>query len=1472
MQRAYAESMEALGLFHPVVRKWFLETFQRPTPAQALGWPPIARGEHTLILAPTGSGKTLAAFLWGLNRLFSAGDPDPPAVRLLYVSPLKALNNDIERNLRVPLTGIRQVAAREGVDWPALRVAVRTGDTSERQRREMLRRPPHILITTPESLFIMLTAGRSRELFRGLEAVIVDEVHALCDNKRGVHLSLTLERLVHGIGREVQRIGLSATQRPLEVVARFLGGQTWAEGGEDLLPRPVTIVDAGMRKEVDLQVICPVDDFRSLPEGTVWPEVSRELLGLIRQHRTTLVFTNTRAIAEKIAKRLNELGRREDGGLRTPVALAHHSSISREARLAIEEALKAGKLPALVATGTLELGIDIGSVDLVCQLQSPKSVTRGMQRVGRSGHLVSRASKGRLFPAFLDDLVELAVVARGIREGEVEETRIPRNCLDVLAQQIVAMVAADEWDAERLYRLIRQSYCYQDLPWELYADVLEMLSGRYPTGAFRELRPRLSWDRPSGRLFPMPGSRQLAVVNAGVIPERGSYPVELPDGTRIGELEEEFVFESRVGDAFLLGSQVWRIEEIRPDRVIASLAPGSLPRMPFWHGETYTRPFELSLKVGAFRRALSSRLDDPGCAEWLQEEYLLDRRGADALVSYFREQREATGVIPSDRTLVLELFADELGDRRLAVHAPFGGRVNALLNLVLARRLREAVGVEVQSIATDEAILFRLPSSDVPPPLDLLSGLSEEEVMEAVQRELVDTPLFAALFRQCAERALLLRRSPRRRTPLWLQRLRAGDLLEASRRLDRFPILLEAYRDALRDVLDLEGLLQVVRGIARGEIEVVVVERRTPSPFARSLWLPFAAVYLYQGDVPRAERQAQALAVNREVLEEVLGKRSTEGLLRSEAVEEVTGRLQHTARGWQARSAYDLLRILRSLGDLSEDEVAARSAGDAKGWIRELASSGLVRELHLPGVSGPRWIAREDEALYEQALVHNDEEARLRLLRRFLETRGPVEAREVAMRYGFSEGEAQALLERLEAQGTVARGSFLPARSGTQWCDREVLARIYRRTLAILRREIEPCPPVVYARFLTRWQHLHPSHRLSGREGVRRVLRQLQGVPLPLVVWLRDVLPARVREFDERWILDLTQTGEVAWVGRGSVDTVAFLFRGEGRVFLTDPPGEEALSPEARAVRDFLAASGASFFADLEEGTGLSHDALLGALVELASLGLVTNDSLEATEELGKFALLRTSSPEDPARWPIGTSRRPRGPRRLVRRRVMLRSGRWSLVHTPGLLGPARPVEEFAALLARQLLDRYGVVAREWHRREEGVLPWQAVRRELHRMELRGEVRRGYFVQGLSGVQYALPEAVEVLRQCRQEEDDLLLVNACDPANPYGAGGFPLPGAAARLPRVPSNYVVLLGGRAVLAAEAFGRRLSPLEGLDRDVLLRAVGALAGLLHRPRGPSRIEVEAWGGGSVAGSAAEVLREAGFYWDGARYIRSV
>lgn len=1468
------KSLEALGLFHPIVRKWFLETFQRPTPAQALGWPPIARGEHTLILAPTGSGKTLAAFLWGLNRLFAASDPGPPAVRLLYVSPLKALNNDIERNLRIPLAGIRQMAAREGVDWPALRVAVRTGDTTERQRREMLRRPPHILITTPESLFIMLTAGRSRELFWGVETVIVDEVHALCDNKRGVHLSLTLERLVHGIGREVQRIGLSATQRPLEVVARFLGGQTWAEGGETLLPRPVTIVDAGMRKEVDLQVICPVDDFRSLPEGSVWPEVSRQLLGFIRQHRTTLVFTNARAIAEKIAKRLNELGGRERAGEPgSPVALAHHGSISREARLAMEEALKGGHLPALVATGTLELGIDIGSVDLVCQLQSPKSVTRGMQRVGRSGHLVSRGSKGRLFATFLDDLVELAVVARGIREGEVEETRIPRNCLDVLAQQIVAMVAAEEWDAERLYRLIRQSHCYQDLPWELYMDVLEMLSGRYPTEAFRELRPRLSWDRSSGRLFPMPGSRQLAILNAGVIPERGYYPVELPDGVRVGELEEEFVFESRIGDAFLLGSQVWRIEEIRPDRVIASPAPGALPRMPFWHGETYTRPFELSLRVGAFRRALSSRLDDPGCQEWLQEEYLLDRRGAAALVSYFREQREATGAIPSDRTVVVELFADELGDRRLVVHAPFGARVNALLNLVLARRLREAAGVEVQSICTDEAILFRLPGSDAPPPLDLLSGLSEEEAMETIHRDLVDSPLFAALFRQCAERALLLpRRSAGRRTPLWLQRLRAGDLLELSRRFERFPLLLETYRDALQDVLDLDGLLQVVRGIARGEIEVVAVERRTPSPFARSLWLPFAAVYLYEGDVPRAERQAQMLAVNREILEEILGKRPSEGLLRAEAVEEVTSRLQHTARGWQARSPYDLLRILRSLGDLSEDELAERASGDAGSWIRGLASSGLVRELQLPGVSGSRWIAREDESLYEQALVHNDEEARLRLLRRFLERRGPVEAREVARRYGFSEADAQALLERLEIQGTVARGSFLPARSGTQWCDREVLARIYRRTLAILRREIEPCPPVVYARFLARWQHLHPSHRLSGQEGVRRVLRQLRGVPLPLVVWLRDVLPARVREFDERWLLDLTQTGEVAWVGRGSVDTVAFLFRGEGRIFLTDSPTEEALSPEARAVRDFLAATGASFFADLEEGTGLSRDALLAALVELASLGVVTNDSLEATEELGRFAPPRAFPQEDPARWPIGPSRRPRGPGRLLRRRVMLRSGRWSLVHRPGLLGPVRPMEELAALLARQLLDRYGVVAREWHRREEGAIPWQVLRRELHRMELRGEVRRGYFVQGLSGVQYALPEAVEMLRQCRQEEDDVLLVNACDPANPYGAGGFPLPGEAARLPRVPANYLVLLGGRAVLAAEAFGRRLSPLEDLDRDALLRAVGALAGLLHRPRGPSRIEVEVWGGGSVAGSAAEVLREAGFYWDGTRYIRSI
>ncbi len=1444
------KDLEVLALFHPIVQRWFLGTFPGPTPAQSLGWPPIAKGEHTLILAPTGSGKTLAAFLWGLNQLFSEGDPAPPGIRILYISPLKALNNDIERNLRVPLAGIRQLAAKEGLSWPALRVAVRTGDTTERQRQEMIRRPPHILITTPESLFLMLTAERSRELFRAVQAVIIDEIHALCDNKRGVHLSITLEHLVHRIGREVQRIGLSATQRPLETVARFLGGQTWEQGGERLHPRPVTIVDAGMRREADLQVICPVEDFRSLPEGTVWPEVSHQLFELIRQHRTTLIFTNARSVAEKISKRLNELAQAYMGDPSISIARAHHGSITREARLAIEEALKAGVLPAIVATGTLELGIDIGSIDLVCQLQSPKSVSRGMQRVGRSGHLISCTSKGRLFATFLDDLVELAVIARGMREGEVEETRIPRNCLDVLAQQIVAMVAGEEWDAESLYRLVRQSYCYEDLSWELYVGVLEMLAGRYPSEAFRELRPRLIWDRSTGRLLSLPGSRQLAILNAGVIPERGYYPVELFDGTRIGELEEEFVFESRIGDAFLLGSQIWRIEEIRADRVIASPAPGALPRMPFWHGETYTRPFELSLKVGAFRRALSARLDDPTCEAWLREEYLLDERGAAALVSYFREQREATGAIPTDRTVVLELFKDELGDWRLVAHTPFGARVNVLLEMVLARRIQEAVGIEVQSIFTDEAILFRLPGSDVPPSLDLFTRLSEEEVVEDVRKGLVDSPLFAALFRHCAERALLLpKRSPRRRVPLWLVRLRAGDLLALARKFERFPILLEAYREALCDVLDMEGLLQVVRDIVRGKIEVVAVERNTPSPFARSLWLPFAAVYLYQGDVPRAERQAQMLAVSREILEEVLGRKQVQGLLRQEAVEEVTNRLQHMARGWKARSPDELFQILRELGDLDEEEIAARAVGDALAWIRDLATRGLVKVFRLPEEGASRWIAMEDERLYEQAFISNDKEAKIQLLRRFLKARGPVETREIARRYGIPEEEAQALLELLENQGEVARGSFLSRRTGIQWCDREVLARIYRRTLAILRREVEPCPPEVYARFLMRWQHLHPSHRLSGQEGVRRVLHQLQGISLPLVVWLRDVLPARVEGFDERWVLELTRTGEVAWVGRGGVDTIAFLFRGEGGIFLSDPSvGEEALSREARAVRDHLLAHGASFFTDLEEGTGLSSEALLAALVELASLGLVTNDSLEVTEELGKFTTPRPFSPEDPARWPIASFRRQRETRRTVRRRVVRRSGRWSLIHRPGLLGPVRPPDELASLHARQLLNRYGVVVREWHRREEGLVAWQEIRRALHRMELRGEVRRGYFVQGLSGVQYALPEAVEMLRESRQEEDEIFLMHACDPANPYGVWGFPLPGGFHRLPRLASNYLILVGGRPVLAVEALGRKILPLAGLDRRTLLRVAEGLTSLLHRPRGPSRIEIETWAGSPV------------------------
>ncbi len=1551
-----------LDSFLPPVREWFTRTYGTPTPPQDGGWPAIQRGEHTLILAPTGSGKTLAAFLWALDRLFRRGISGPPSeaagpdqqgaepgVRLVYISPLKALNNDIHRNLRVPLAGIRRTAETLGLELPEITVAVRSGDTPPRERRAVARKPPDILITTPESIYILLTGAQGRAMFRTVKTVIVDEVHALAGSKRGVHLAVSLERLEEAADEPVQRIGLSATIRPLEEVAGFLGGAAWTPAGQ-LEPRPVTIVDAGYRKPLDLRLETVVEDFRELPGGSVWPAIIPRVSTLIDEHTTTLIFANNRRLAERTADRLNayrnvreesEEGSAlmEDGvatgqgifalgrGLGEGAIKAHHGSMSREARLKMERELKEGAPPALVGTASLELGIDIGAVDLVVQLQSPKAVAQGLQRVGRSGHLVGQTSKGRIFSTHREDLVEAAAVVRGMLAGDVEATTTPRNPLDVLAQQIVAMVAAREWQVDELLAVVRRAYPYRDLTPRAYQAVLEMVSGRFSSEVHRTLRPRIHWDRVNGRLLALPGSRLQALLDGGTIPDTGSFGAYLPDGkTRIGELDEEFVFETRPGDTFALGSQVWRVLDIDQDRVVVVEAPGAVPRMPFWHGDFPWRPFELGQRVGALRRELVEQLqalraatgtatfrealnrsDHPAVARavaGLRDSCALDVNSAAVLLDYVAGQLDGAGAISTDRTVLVEVFDDALGDPRLVVHSPFGGRVNGPWGLALAGALRERTGVQVEVQTNDDGILLRFPEADADFPLDIVGGLGPAEARERVLRELPDSAVFGARFRQNAGRALLLPgRKGGKRTPFWLQRLRARDLLQAVRGFEDFPIVAETYRDCLEDVMDLPHLEQVLGGIERGEIEVVAVESAVPSPVAHSLLRDFINIYMYEWDVPKAERQLQSLSVNRELLQDLLRDVAFDELLRPEALDDLRAHLQHIAATARARTPDELVLALEDLGDLTLEEVEERTTRCASAWLAALESEGRVARVAVRMAGGveQRWAAAEYAAEYRDAFT-GDRGACSRILERYLRVAGPVTVDAIRARYAFPRPWLQAELERLVDERRLAHGSFTPGTSravppaertdasgggsgeGTkaaEYVEVTALEQLHRRTLGILRREVQAVPYTVYADLLARWQHVTPAERLSGLEGLRSVLEQLRAAPIAAQVWERDVLPARLRRYDPADLDALVQGGELVWVFGGGADPrrarVRFLFRGEGRVFLDVPPADlDELAPVTRSVHAFLREQGAVFFADLRDGLGVEAPAIEAALMELALAGLATNDGVGYLRRLvhqgspRQAALARErfrssledqlrerrgSRPRRPAAGPSGHPAYPyhhgpgvrpgraafRAAEERVRRRLGGEGagdevfGRWSLVHRVGVLGPELSADELASRRARQLLLRWGLVTRAHLRREEGPWEWAELYRQLQRMEMRGEVRRGYFVRGLPGAQFALPEVVEQLRSLagapsRGEEAPLLVLNACDPANLCaGRLGGSEPddqtvtseASGLTVPRVPSTWIVQQRGLPVLAAEGWGRRLVPGPGVDGEIVSAA---------------------------------------------------
>jgi ATP-dependent Lhr-like helicase len=1436
-----------LSAFSPRVRDWFEAAFAEPTPAQAQAWPAIATGEHVLISAPTGSGKTLAAFLWAIDRLAGSREAAEArdGTRLVYVSPLKALSYDIERNLRAPLRGI-------GAD---LKVAIRTGDTPQRERQAMLRHPPDILITTPESLYLMLT-GRAQEMLAGAEWCIVDEIHAVASTKRGAHLALTLERLARAAGRDVQRIGLSATQNPLEEVARFMVGPR----------RTCRIVDTGVRKQLDLEIQVPVEsmvepdatpapDLDPLAGGTeatrrsIWPAIYPELLELIRAHRSTILFVNARRGAERLALRLNELAGEE-------IARAHHGSLAREERLVVEEMLKAGELPCLVATSSLELGIDMGAVDLVIQVESPKSVARGLQRIGRAGHSVGDISRGRIFPKFRADLLECAVIARRMREGKIESTVVPRNPLDVLAQQVVAIAAASEDPVavDDVHALATATHTYAELSRAQLENVLDMLDGRYPSSEFSELRPRIVWDRVAGTMRARPGARQLAVTNAGTIPDRGLYAVTLPDGRRVGELDEEMVYEARPGQTFLLGATTWRIEEIGRDRVVVTPAPGLPGAVPFWKGDGIGRPRELGAAIGAFSRWAVEQTP-----ERLQAEYDLDRRAAQNLLEFLREQQDATRVVPSDRAVVVERFRDEIGDWRLCVLSPFGGRVHAAWGLALTAKIRDELELEADAIWSDDGIIVHLPDADEPPGADLVM-IEPDEVEDRVVAELSASALFGARFRENAARALLIPRArPGKRTPLWQQRLKAQSLLEVARNYGEFPIVLETYREILRDVLDLPGLTELLTGLHRRELTMVEIETPTASPFASSLLFDYVATYMYEGDTPNAERRAAALSLDRDLLRELLGQEELRDLIDPGALAAVEEDLQHLSERTRAANRDGLHDVLRRIGDLTVAEAQARvvPGADAHAMLRALRDERRAIPVRLLGEE--RWIDAVDAGLYRDALgvappgglpaafLEDVPDALARVLARYAATHGPFTTAELRTRYGV---DCAAVLRELERAGGLVRGELRPGGSEREWCDPEVLRRIRRASLAVLRREAEPVDQRDLARLYPAWQGVdrHPATG-AGIDRLREALVPLQGLAVPAATWEQDVLPRRLGAYSPAWIDQLCASGELVWIGAGALGRgsgrVALYFRDD--VALIEPAlrnrATAPASPAHDAVRERLAA-GACFFTDLLTEVELSAEELQEALWDLAWAGEATNDA---------FAPLRAPR-LTLARAQAQRARGTRAGRFAARRRTGTAAqvqGRWSL--TAPLLAAGAGAEGASArrrALAELLLERYGILTREQVRAEGVPGGFSTLYPELAQLETLGIARRGYFVEGLGGAQFALPGAVERLRapagvgQPGEGEPPLVLA-AVDPAQPYGAA-LPWPRReredGRRGPaRVPGAYVVLAGGVPVLYLERAGKSLLTLVPAGDERLGPALAALADHARGGRIKKRIALE-------------------------------
>ena len=1414
--------------------------------------------------------------------------------RILYVSPLKALAVDVERNLRAPLVGIAHAASARAEPYFQPVVAIRTGDTPAAERARFNREPSDILITTPESLYLLLTSN-AREALRSVDTFILDEIHALVPSKRGAHLALSIERLEHLCGRPLQRIGLSATQRPLDEVARFLGGAepqvagtphrrssgaavaavTPATGRKprpaevrdtdssqdgdraEISYRPVTLVDTGERKRLELTVEVPVEDmarigeFNPIPSGaasqgpvrtSIWAAIHPRLVELIRAHRSTLLFVNSRRLAERLAGASNDFAGE-------PLVRAHHGSLAREERVVVEDQLKAGTLRGLVATSSLELGIDMGAIDLVIEIEAPPSIASGLQRIGRGGHQAGATSLGIIFPKYRGDLVACAASTRAMLDGRIESVRYPRLPLDVLAQQIVAMVALEDWKLEEALALVRRAAPFAGLGRELFEGVLDMLSGLYPSDDFAELRPRINWDRIANTLSARAGAQRLAVTNGGTIPDRGLYGVfhagAAKGSARVGELDEEMVFESHVGETFVLGASTWRIEEITHDRVLVSPAPGEPGKMPFWHGDALGRPLEFGRTIGELVRTLRA-LPPQAAVGRLIRDHCLSESAAENLLTYLGDQAAATAnSVPDDETLIIERCRDEMGDWRVCLLSPFGSRVHAPWSMAASARVR-ATGrfaeTDVETLWTDDGFVIRLPDTDQPPDSSLL--LPEPgEIESLVTEQLGRTAVFAARFREAAARALLLpRRRPGVRSPLWQQRKRSADLLAVASAYPSFPLLLETYRECLRDVFDMPGLVATLKRVRAGTLRVVTVDTDAPSPFAASLMFGYVANFIYDGDAPLAERRAQALTIDQTRLRELLGDLDLRELLDQAAIEEAERELQCLDERRQARSPDGVHDLLLGLGDLTRAEVEARSAS------RETAQSILAlsrsrRALSVQIAGGTRYIAAEDAALYRdtvgvplppglpEAFLASAAQPLEDLIGRYARTHGPFTAGEPARRFGIAPGPIEAALKRLAARGRVLEGAFRPGGpigDACEWCDAEVLRRIRRRSLAILRRQIEPVEPQIYARLLTHWQGA--ARPRPGLDALLDASESLEGAPLVASALESEILPARVRGYRPDDLDTLLAAGEVVWCGVEALgdrdgrvalylaDHLSALWRPRnGRRESGDERGSAELRPSetlrsfvvpeekpqtskspksalpkdngqrtadrTRLILEFLRQNGASFFPAIHDAAGAGYPGeTIDALWDLVWQGLITNDAFGALRAFVDRGRKLRSPPSSQFRS-----------RRAGRSGPARAQGRWSLLEHR--ISKQVSATDLADALAKSLLHRYGVLVREAPAAENITGGFSAVYPVLKAMEESARVRRGMFVAGLGATQFAKPAALELLRSLVEEPEipEVVALAATDPANPWGAL-LKWPQSESALTRTAGASVVLVNG------------------------------------------------------------------------------